>query len=365
MPIVIEVAGGSDEVASHVRRALRLGKHLVTANKSLLAVEGPHLFDLARRHHVAIAFEASCAAGLPIITALQFGLSANRIDGLYGILNGTCNFILTQMTRNGISYEDALQQAQELGYAEADPTLDVSGQDAAQKLTLLASLSFGINATENAVWFEGIDRLDLSDIQFGAELGYDIKLLAIARRDSQDHQALSLRVHPAFVHNDLPLAQVRGPFNALSVYGHATGHTMYYGRGAGQMPTASAIVSDLVNMASGWYPTAFIKKKLWSGDRSAMKIQDRDELVGRYYLRMSTKDVPGVVAQVSKILGDSGISLSALLQHEMDAGQFVPVVILTHKAREGSLMRALADIEKLEVINGEPVCIRIVDLPEE
>jgi len=391
MPIIVEVAGGRGVVSTYVRRALEAGKHVVTANKAMLAAEGPELFALARKHKVAIAFEASVAGGIPVITAMQFGLMANRIDALYGILNGTCNYILTEMTREGKSYATALAEAQAKGYAEADPTLDVSGKDAAQKLAVLASLAFGVSVNESDVWNEGIDSLDLADIRFAAELGYDIKLLAIAERthrsefgvpssesgrDLPDSQlatrnselgtsALSLRVHPSFIHASAPLAQVRGSFNALSVYGHAVGHTMSYGRGAGQMPTASAVVSDILNVASGWYPLACQAMHLLSDRQSRVQTVAANDLVSRFYIRMTALDVPGVMARVSDILGQSGISLSAILQHEANVGQFVPLVIVTHKARQGALLDALDQIEQLEVIDGKPVCIRIVDMPAE
>ena len=363
--IIIEVAGGRGLISQYVRRALSDGKHVVTANKSLLAAEGSELFSLAHENRVSIAFEASCGGGIPIITALQFGLMANKINAMYGILNGTCNYILTEMTQSGKCYSEALSEAQEHGFAEADPTLDVSGQDAAEKLAILSSLAFGIQATSAHVQSEGIDQLNLTDIKFGSELGYDIKLLAIAERNNKSDDHVSLRVHPCFVHTEIPLAQVHGPFNALSVYGHATGQTLYYGRGAGQMPTASAVVSDVINIASGWYPHAFGELKLWSNDHGKNNWVNPDDLPSRFYLRISARDTPGVVAKVGTILGDAGISVSALLQHEVDADKFVPVVITTHSARQGAMNKALAEIGRLEVINGQPVCIRIVDLPHD
>jgi homoserine dehydrogenase len=362
MPIVIEVAGGRGVISQHVRRALQAGKHVITANKSLLAAEGAELFALARKHGVSIAFEASCGGGIPIITALKFGLMANQINALYGILNGTCNYILTEMTQQGKSYAQALREAQEKGFAEADPTLDVSGQDAAQKLAVVASLAFGVQARGEQVWCEGIDKLELADIKFGAELGYDIKLLAIAQRTDQ---GLSLRVHPCFINNKLPLAQVHGPFNALSVYGHANGHTLYYGRGAGRMPTASAVVSDLLNVASGWYPAAFQSMNLWCDRHEPAKPMDPDSLNCRFYIRVNALDVPGVMAKVTAALGDMGISISAVLQHEVAVGKFVPLVVATHTARQGAVRQAVQHIKSLDVIHGSPVLIRIVDMPGE
>ncbi len=367
MPIVVEVAGGGGAVAQHVSRALSMGKHVVTANKAMLAQQGPQLFALARQHQASIAFEASCGGGIPILTALEFGLMANRIDALYGILNGTANFILTAMTQHGQTYDHALRDAQDKGFAEADPTMDVSGRDAAQKLSILASLAFGVRCQDDEVVCEGIDNLDLTDLRFGAELGYGIKLLAIAQRCGEpgggSDAAISLRTHPCFIPAGAPLAQVHGAYNALSVYGHAVGHTMYYGPGAGSLPTASAVVSDLLNTASGWYPAAFSSLRLWPDQHQRARVVEPTELASRFYLRFNAMDKPGVLAKLSAILGDAGISISAVLQHEYNAGAFVPMVIVTHRAPEGAVAGALEEIQQLEVIQGQPVRIRIVDLP--
>lgn len=361
--IIVEVAGGIDPVGKYVRRAIETGRHVVTANKSLLAAQGVELFALARKHKVAIAFEASCGGGIPILAALKFGLAANRIDALYGILNGTCNFILTQMTEAGASYADALAAAQARGYAEADPTLDVSGADTAQKLSIIAALAFGVCVDAAAVSCQGIDKLQSEDIFFGAELGYTIKLLAIAQRTDK---GLSLRVHPCFVHMDEPLAQVRAAYNALSVFGHAVGHTMFYGHGAGQMPTASAVVGDILNVAAGWYPHAFASMCIWPDQHKATAIASPDIVTNRYYLRIAAKDQPGVMAKVAGVLGDHAISISAILQHESpDGGSFVPLIITTHDAPEGAMRSAAAAIAKLDVVADKPVCLRIIELPRD
>jgi homoserine dehydrogenase len=361
MPILVELGGGRGAISAMVRRALTLQKHVVTANKALLSVEGPELFALARQNQVTVSFEASCGGGIPCLTALHFGLMANRIDGIYAILNGTSNYILTEMTQKQKSYATALKEAQEAGFAEADPTLDVSGGDAAHKLAIVASGAFGVQAVAGQVWCEGIDTLDLGDVRFGAELGYDIKSLAIAERSDA---GLSLRVHPCFLHRSQLLAQVHGSFNALSIFGHATGHTMYYGRGAGMMPTASAVVSDILNVASGWYPRAFETLRLWSDQQPAPTLVSPDDCRSRFYLRVNAKDQPGVMAKITGILGAAGISLSAVMQHEAGAGQFVPVVILTHQARQGSVLGALRQVQDLDVVQGPPVRIRIVDIPQ-
>lgn len=361
--IVIELIGGTTAAGAWIERALRLGKPVVTANKSLLAARGPELFALARKHNSCIAFEASCGGGIPIIDAICRGLVANRIDALVGIVNGTCNTILTRMTRSGWSYAAALQEAQQLGFAEADPTLDVSGRDAAQKLAVLASLAFNVHVAETDIYIEGIEKLQPADIQFARELGYVIKLLAIAEVDSE--KRLILRVHPTLVHQDDVLAEVSGGFNAISIYGHALGHALFYGRGAGQMPTASAVVADLVNVAIGTTQLAFSQLKIFPDTAEPARVVPFDALRSRYYLRVTVKDEPGVMAQVSRALGQQGISLSAILQRESDESKLVPVVITTHLAQEGAIRRAVKEIDASPIVGGPTVCLRVIDQPKE
>jgi homoserine dehydrogenase len=360
--IVVELIGGTDTARRCLERALRLGKPVVTANKSLLAAHGKELFALARKHGTCIAFEGSCAGGIPIINALMHGLVANRIDALVGIVNGTCNFILTQMTRNGWAYGHALAEAQKLGFAEANPAMDVSGRDAAQKLAILASLAFNAQVKEADIYLEGIDKLQDAEIKFAGELGYVVKLLAIARRNGTK---ISLRVHPTLVKHDDLLADVSGSFNAISVYGNAVGHSLFYGRGAGQMPTASAVVADLINVALGVTPLAFRQLKMFPDQIPPADVLAAEEFTCRYYLRLMARDEPGVLAQVTRILGEKGISLSAILQHEANDGQIVPVVITTHVAREGSIQASLKEIDKLKAIHPPTVCLRILDQPPE
>ena len=367
--IIVEAAGGIEAVKGYVTRALDSGRHLVTANKALLAAHGAELFALARKNKVSIAFEASCGGTIPLLAALKFGLAANRIDALYGILNGTCNYILTQMSDAGWTYAHALKDAQGKGYAEADPTLDVTGADAAQKLAIVASLAFSAAVGESHVATSGIDTLEVEDIAFGRELGYVVKLLAIAERKRLENptssaEGLLLRVEPCFVDAAQPLAQVRGAFNALSIFGHASGHVMLYGKGAGRMPTASAVVSDILNVAGGWYPRAFADLHIWPDQHDRAAAVDPAQTVARYYLRIAAKDRPGVIAQISRVLGDHNISISAIVQHETDEGAFVPLVITTHRTREGDIRSAAQAIAGLDVVRGRPVCIRIVDLPE-
>jgi homoserine dehydrogenase len=360
--IIIELIGGLDPAGQFVERALNLGKPVVTANKSLIATRGGQLFALARKHDTCIAFEASCGGGIPIINALMHGLVANRIDALVGIVNGTCNFILTRMTQNGWSYAHALAEAQKAGFAEANPTMDVSGRDAAQKLAILAGIAFNASIQESSIHTEGIDKLQESDIKFAGELGYVIKLLAIAQRHGDK---ISLRVHPTLVRHDDVLADVSGSFNAVSVYGHALGHALFYGRGAGQMPTASAVIADVVNVGLGVTPLAFKQLHVLADQVPPASVLPEQELQSRYYLRLMAKDEPGVLAQVTKILGEKKLSLSAILQHEASDGQHVPVVITTHLAREGALQSALTEIDKLQSIQAPTVCIRIIDQPKE
>jgi homoserine dehydrogenase len=361
--IVVELIGGTTIASDYIQAALKAGKPVVTANKSLLAARGPELFALARQHSTCIAFEASCGGGIPIINALTHGLIANRIDALVGIVNGTCNFILTQMTRNGWSYAQALAEAQKLGFAEADPTLDVSGRDAAQKLAVLAGLAFNARISESDIFIEGIDKLQDQDFKLAKELGYVIKLLAIAER--VDSTRLVLRVHPTLVHQTDVLAEVSGSFNAVSVYGNAVGHALFYGRGAGRLPTASAAVSDIINVALGITQLGFKQLNIYPDSAPKAEVIPNTELNSRYYLRLVAKDQPGVLSQITTILSDHKISLSAIMQHEVHLGQFVPIVITTHLAKEGSVQKAIKEINAAPAIAGPAVCLRIIDQPRE
>ena len=367
--VIVELVGGTTFARDVISRATAAGKCVVTANKALLAHHGNELWAAARAKGVCIAFEASCGGGIPIIRALYDGLIANRIDAMYGIVNGTCNYILSSMAQRGKSYNEALAEAQAAGLAEADPTLDVAGIDSAHKLAILASLAFGRQIDMDAIPVEGIAGLQLYDVATGSELGYVVKLLAIAHRQED---GVCLRVRPVFVHKDHPLAWVSGPFNAVSVYGHATGHTMYYGRGAGGMPTASAVVADIVSIATGAAGRAFEQLAIWP-DGCPKAVQLPIQAVrSRYYLRVMAMDEPGVLGQVAAVLGRHGISISSVLQHEVgSAGDFaggsadqsnsVPVIITTHMASEGNVREALAEVDSMKVILAKSVCIAIAD----
>ena len=360
--IVIELMGGVDVPFQVVMAAIEAGKHVVTANKALLAHKGPELFAAARRKGVCIGFEASCMGGVPIIGALQQGLIANRVDALFGIVNGTCNYILTEMTQKKRSYQLALADAQKQGFAEANPTLDVSGMDSAHKLAILSALAFGIQINFDQISVEGIDALKLSDINAAGELGYVVKLLAIGQRDPD---GFSLRVHPAFIPKDHPLASVTGPFNAMSFYGHAVGHVFFYGRGAGQMPTGSAVVSDLVDVALGNARRSFESLQIWPDQHPVTSLKPIDNIESRYYVRLMMYDRPGALASVTRILGEHKISLSAVVQHEIPEETtdktVVPVVVMTHRASEGHMKAALAEAERTAVVKGKPIRIRVVE----
>ena len=355
--LVVELIGGLTVAKKMMTKALEAGKHVVTANKALLAHYGPELFALARKEGVTIGFEASCGGGIPIVKALTDGLLGNRIEAIFGIVNGTCNHILTEMTEKGQSYKEALQSAQKAGLAEADPTLDVTGMDSAHKLTILGSLAFGERVNLDSIPVQGIDTVDLYDIETGRDLGYIMKLLAVGRKTEG---GLALNVAPAFIHTSHPLARISGAFNAVSVYGHAVGHTMYMGRGAGSSPTASAVVADIIATALGITASAFETLSFWPDRTEEARQLPQNELASRYYLRFMVKDQPGIVAKISAILSDEDISITSLLQKEENAA-IVPLVMTTHEAKEGAVIRALAAIEALDEVEEAPCRIRIIE----
>ncbi len=362
--IAVELIGGTDAARDIQLKMLAAGKDVVTANKALLSEHGNELIQTAHKNNRCIAFEASCAGGIPIVSGLRTGLSANNITAMYGIVNGTCNYILSNMTNKNESFSEALAQAQKLGYAEADPTLDINGGDSAHKLAILASIAFGYEISLDDIFVEGIESVSKDDIRYGGEMGYVLKLLAIGQKD--ENNKVSLRVHPSFIAKDSSLARVNGSFNAINIFGDAVGQTMYYGRGAGMMPTASAVVADIIDVALGNSATSFKHLHLQPRNEIASLIDNIDNLVSRFYIRLMAKDQPGVFAQIGKILAENAISISGVLQHEGHGpDNTVPVVVTTHPNPQSKVTAALEGLDKLQAVCGKPVSIRIVDIPED
>ncbi len=357
--VVAHLIGGLEPARTVALKLLEAGKDVVTANKAMLAEHGPELFAKARELGRCIAFEASVAGGIPIIANISQCLSANQIVSLEGILNGTSNFIVTQMDSGGMSYDAALKRAQELGYAEADPSMDVDGTDAAQKLAILAHLAFGAHVHWADIPRQGIDRLNAIDLVYAKQLGYRIKLLASAKLFGD---ALELQVAPTLVRIGTPLAEVRDAFNAVRVVGDAVGAVFYHGQGAGQMPTASAVVADLIDVAVGRARITFRTLELFRTDAPPRARQRAsEELPGRYYLRVEARDEPGVLAKVTGVLGEHGVSIASVIQHEPtpESGGWVPLVIMTHEAPEGAARSAADCIEKLASTRGGVVRLRV------
>jgi homoserine dehydrogenase len=362
--IGVELIGGTKAAKDIQLKLLASGKDVVTANKALLAEHGNEVYAAAHKADKCIAFEASCAGGIPIISAIRTGLAANRIKAIYAIVNGTCNYILSNMTKKNMQFADALKQAQEKGYAEADPTLDINGSDSAHKLAILTSIAFGCEIIPDDIYIEGIENIDIADIHYGSEMGYTLKLLAIGQR--ADDGKISLRVHPCFIASDNALARVDGPFNAVSIFGHAAGQAMFYGRGAGMMPTASAVVADIIEVAMGNSKKLFKHLKLEPRNKTKNLISRIDELVSRFYIKLRVTDKPGVFAQICTILANKDISLSGVLQHEEhNANNVVPAIVITHQTQQKKITAALEDFSKLEIVKDKPVCVRIVDIPED
>ncbi len=362
--IGVELIGGTDAAKDIQLKMLKAGKDVVTANKALLAEHGNELYEAAHNNNRCIAFGASCAGGIPIVSSIRTGLTANNITAMYGIVNGTCNYILSEMTSKDEEFSEALAQAKTLGYAEADPTLDISGGDSAHKLAILASIAFGYEIKLDDIFVEGIEAISKDDIRYGGEMGYILKLLAIGQKDEEGR--VSLRVHPSFIAKDSPLARVDGPFNAISIFGSAVGQIMYYGRGAGMMPTASAVVADIIDVAIGNSARTFRHLNLKPRSEIGSLIEKIGNSISRFYIRVQAKDQPGVVSSYSKVLGDHQISISGALQHEgRGPDDTVPVVITTHPTQEKNVTAALGELAELDVLSGKPVCIRIVDIPKD
>ena len=369
--VVVELIGGYGIAKALVLEAIAAGKHVVTANKALLAVHGTEIFQAAQAKGVMVAFEASVAGGIPIIKALREGLTANRIQWIAGIINGTTNFILSEMRDKGLDFSAVLKEAQKLGYAEADPTFDIEGVDAAHKATIMASIGFGIPVQFDKAHVEGITALTATDIKYAEQLGYRIKLLGITkRRDDAKVPGIELRVHPTLIPTKRLIANVEGAMNAVVVNGDAVGTTLYYGKGAGSEPTASAVIADLVDIARMHSATAAQRVPALAfqpGSMSAMPILAMSDVVTSYYLRLRVADVAGVLAQVTGLIADAGISIDAMLQREADEvsgeqGGQTDLIILTHDTTEGSLNAALARMQALPSVLAPIVRIRKEEL---
>ena len=359
--IVVELIGGRDPALRFCQEALARKKHLVTANKALLATHGLELYRTAATQRVSIGFEASVCGGIPLIRAVREGLVADRVRSITGIVNGTCNYILTTMTESKRPFAEVLAEAQAKGYAEANPSLDVDGIDAAHKLQILATLAFGAYVPFDRVFVEGIRKIDASDIEYARDLGFRIKLLAIAK---QLNGELEARVHPALIPEDHLLASVGGVYNAVYVVGDAVGSLMFYGRGAGQMPTASAVVSDVAQIARGLLQdrTARAVPPPQLSDQEA-EIKDMTQVRTCFYLRIMAIDKPGVLSRVAGILGDNNISIASVIQKGRQEQSAVPIVMMTHEAVEGDMQRSLKAIDHLDVVSRETVCLRVEGVP--
>lgn len=360
IPIVIELVGGTNIARDFILGAIRNRKHVVTANKALLGHYGREIFSAASENGVDVGFEASVGGGIPIIKAIRDGYVANRILSIYGIINGTSNYILSKMTEEGREFNDVLRQAQDAGYAEADPSLDIDGIDAAHKLSILIMLSFGSFLDFEKIHVEGIRGITPLDISFADEFGYKIKLLAIAKSEKEGIEA---RVHPTLVEKGTPIADVSGAFNAIHIVGDAVGPNMLYGMGAGMMPTASAVVSDIVQIAKSIaFGNSHSSLPRFYQERASLSLIPVSEITAKYYLRFQAEDRPGVLGQIAGSLGKNNISIESVIQKGRQLGGEVPVVIMTHEAKERDLISALQEIDRFPAIKGKSVFIRIEEL---
>ncbi|MBJ6724210.1 homoserine dehydrogenase [Geomesophilobacter sediminis] len=358
--VVIELIGGYEPARTFVLKAIENGKHVVTANKALLAVHGDEIYAAAREKGVEVLFEASVGGGIPVLSAIKGNLAANRFSTVLGIVNGTCNYILTRMTQEGADFGDVLKSAQALGYAEADPTFDIEGVDTAHKLCLLLSLCFGTKIDLKDVYCEGITSVTSEDVDFAKNFGYRIKLLAIGKLDGDRIEA---RVHPTMVPIDYPLADVHGVFNAIRLTGDFVGPVMFYGRGAGMDATASAVIGDVMELTRDMLaggsrrcaPLGFLDENV-----AALTLKPMGEIVSKYYIRFHAQDRPGVLARIAGSLGKFGISIASMVQSARSE-EVVPIVIMTHEAREGDVRQALEEIDAFDVIRERSNFIRIED----
>ena len=359
--VAVELVGGLEPARTIVLKLLESGKDVVTANKALLAEHGGELFDKARECGRSIAFEAAVAGGIPIIAAINEGLAANQIESIHAILNGTSNFILTQMDEQNVDYRAALAEAQQRGYAESNPAMDVNGSDAAQKLAILSHLAFGAQVNWREIPRIGMDVVEVADMRYARELGYNIKLLAVAELVPE---GLELHVSPTLLRKGTPLAEVRGAYNAIRVMGDSVGRVFFQGLGAGAKPTASAVVSDVIDTVLGRMAITFRTLNLWSSERQAkVVLRDPAKVPGRYFLRFNVDDRPGVIAEIAGILGKQRISIASLIQHETEEEEStcVPLVIMTHTASAGAMHNALQSISQLSCVHPGSVRMRVRD----
>ncbi|MHB8844157.1 MAG: homoserine dehydrogenase [Nitrospirota bacterium] len=355
--IVVELIGGYKPAKEFILEAIRNRKHVVTANKALLAVHGEEIYAAAGKAGVTVGYEASVAGGIPILKSVREGLAANRIESIYGIVNGTCNYILTLMTNEGRKFDEVLKEAQAKGYAEADPTFDIEGIDSAHKLAVLTMMAFGTPVKFEDIYTEGISKITPLDIDFAKELGFKIKLLAITKMVNGEVEA---RVHPTMLPVDLPIATVDGVFNALNVAGNAVGSTMFYGRGAGDMPTGSAVVADIIDIGrdiaagcAGRMPVAAFRERL------PLKVRKMEDITSSYYLRFAAIDKPGVLSRIAGVLGRNNISIESVIQKGRKESQAVPLVMMTHEAVERDVRKALDEINKMDCVGGPTMVIRV------
>ncbi len=357
--IVVELIGGLEPARTFILKAIEAGKHVVTANKAVLAEFGQEIFQAAKQKGVDVAFEAAVGGGVPIIKTLKESLVGNRIKALTGIVNGTCNYILTRMTEEGLSFKQALKEAQEAGFAEADPSLDIDGLDAAHKLALLTTLAYGTEITLKDIYVEGIREVEPLDLSFAKELGFVTKLLALCK---DTEEGLEVRVHPALIPETHVLASVRMAYNAFYIKGDAVGDILLYGLGAGQMPTGSAVVSDIVDLARNVLSGASLRVPPLSFQLSnldRLPLKPMEEVISRYYFRFAAVDQPGVLSKIAGILGENEISIAAVIQKGRKIGGSVPIVMLTHEAREKAVHKALAAINRLPIVTAPTKILRI------
>ncbi len=362
--IVVELIGGSDAAYDLAMGAIKAGKHLVTANKALIAVHGNEIFQAAHEAGVVVAFEAAVAGGIPIIKSIREGLTANKIEWIAGIINGTGNYILSSMQQEGRDFAEVLAEAQALGYAEADPTFDVEGIDAAHKLTILSAIAFGVPLSFDKVYTEGISRIQAEDLRYAEDLGYVIKHLGITKRTAK---GLELRVHPTLIPKQRLIANVNGVKNAVMVKGDAVGPTLYYGAGAGSEPTASSVIADLVDVARAMDvdQDSRVPYLAFAHQTDNLPVLQMEEIRSAYYLRLLAVDRPGVLAKVATILSEQGISIEALIQKDTNASELVPIILLTHQTQEANMNEALRQIEALEDISGDIMRIRVESLNDQ